>query len=279
MKLSVSNIAWRRDEEWLVADALTRTAVGGVEIAPPRVWDAPATVTSEDASAYRQEWARRRLPVVALQSLLYGREDLVIFGSAAMREATLDYLRASISLARDVGAHALVFGSPVNRQVGDLPAARAMQIAAAFFSALGEAASAAGAWFCIEPNPPEYRCDFLRTTAECVDFLAAVDAPGLGLHLDAGAITLNEEPVAETVELAAPWLRHFHISEPYLGMIGSTGVAHEALASALAAVDYSGWVSIEMRAAEVSSIERVVAAIDVATRLYAPLLGDDSPAP
>jgi sugar phosphate isomerase/epimerase len=86
--------------------------------------------------------------------------------------------------------------------------------------------------------------------AEAAALVREVASPGFGLHVDAGSITLNSEPIEQTIALAAPLTRHFHSSEPFLTPVGSGGSDHERLAAALRSAKYGGWVSVEMVASE-----------------------------
>ena len=246
--LAISNIAWTEADDATVVSELRSMGVAGVEIAPTRRWARPSEATPGDIDEYAEFWRSRGTPVVACQALLYGRDDLRIFADAVAREATLEYLGVILRLGARAGARAFVFGSPVNRQVGDLDKASVDAIALPFFAAAGALADEAGVSLCLEPNPPQYKCDFLTTTEECVTFLEHAATPGLGIHLDAAALTLNGESIEEAVLLARPFLRHVHASEPYLAPIGSAGVEHARIAAALASIDYDGWISIEMRA-------------------------------
>lgn len=103
--------------------------------------------------------------------------------------------------------------------------------------------------FCLEPNPEAYGCDFLTCAREGADFVAAIDSPGIGLHLDAAGMTLAGDDMAAEIERCGPLLHHFHASEPNLGPVdASTSVVeHETAAMALARAGYDGFVSIEMR--------------------------------
>ena len=250
MRLAVSNIAWTAETDEEIATLLADLGVSAIEIAPTRRWPDPALATPEDAEAYRTWWARRGLRIASMQSLLFGRDDLVIFGAQDKRAEARDYLRRIIRLAGDLGAGPLVFGSPKNRRIGALPAAEARHIAIEFFGAMGDAASASGVTFCLEPNPAEYGADYLTTSTAAVELLGEIRNPGLGLHLDAAAMTLAKESPREAIVAAIPWLRHFHASEPYLAPIGSGGTDHGAFASALAGEGYEGLISIEMRGVE-----------------------------
>jgi D-psicose/D-tagatose/L-ribulose 3-epimerase len=247
LRLAVSNIAWPAREDDAVAEVLRDTGAAGIEVAPTMIWPEPAAVAADEVAACRARWSGRGLPIVAMQSLLFGRDHLRIFAADDTREATLSYLTSMIRLAAGLGARALVFGSPRNRALGALDAATAHQIGVRFFRALGATAAAHGVYFCIEPNPTAYGCDYLTTSTECIPLLREADSSGLGLHLDAGAMTLAGEDPEAAIAAARPWLRHFHISEPYLAPIGTGGVDHGRFAHALRRHGYDGWLSIEMK--------------------------------
>src|SRR5262249_38901516 len=153
----------------------------------------------------RRHWERRGLPIVALQSLLFGQPQHQVFGVAAVRRATWDYLAGMIDLAARCGAEALVFGSPKNRRRGALSIDEALRDATVFFRPLGERAARWGVCFCIEPTPPQYGCDFLLDTAQALRFVAQVDQPGLGLNLDTGGTALS----GQSAELPPPELRRW----------------------------------------------------------------------
>lgn len=271
MKLAISNIAWQASEELQVADLLREMGVEGVELAPTKQWPQPLAATDVQVGEYRDLWARRGVRIVALQALLFGRTDLTIFESVATRKATFEYLSGMIRLAGKLGAAVLVFGSPKNRQAGALAPDAARAIAIPFFRDLAVVAADHQTMFCIEPNPTEYGCDFLTTSTAALDLIGAVNHQGLGLHLDAGGMNLAGE-FPTVVDRCLPWLRHFHISEPHLEVIGAGDTDHRGYAETLARISYGGWTSIEMRAAATGNVRRVADALTYAVDRYAPLL-------
>lgn len=265
MKLAVSNIAWEPTQDAAVADLLRREGVAGVEIAPTKWRERPFDSSSGEVASYRRMWEDRGLPIVAVQSLLFGRPDLQLFGDETTRAAMLDYLRRVIEMSAALGAHALVFGSPRNRQRAPLSAAQAQDIAIPFFRAIGDHARGHGVAFCIEANPPAYGCDFITTTADAVAFCRAVDDAAIQLNGDLGGMTVADEDVQVTLRSAAPFLAHFHASEPNLAELGAAA-DHEAAAAALEVVGYAGWVSIEMRAGSDAGGPENIAAVERAVR-------------
>src|SRR4051812_10174740 len=109
--LAVSGIAWEQAEEADVARLMRRHGCGAVELAPTGRWPKPLEAPAADVAAYRRWWEDQGLPVVALQALLFGQPELLLFESAPVRARLLDYLKGIVDLGAALGAKALVFGS------------------------------------------------------------------------------------------------------------------------------------------------------------------------
>jgi sugar phosphate isomerase/epimerase len=251
-RLAASNIAWEPAEDDAVAGVLRAAGFAGVEIAPTKRWESPIEAMKRDIAEYRGAWEKRGLRIVAMQSLLFGRMDLQLFGSVVVRRALREYMTSLIEMAAGLGATALVFGSPKNRQRKSMPMDEAMEIAAEFFREVGAVAMARKCVVCIEPNPPAYDCDFINTTAEAITLCQQIGSRGVRVQGDVGAIlSMNEDP-ASSVRLAGSLIGHFHVSEPALAEI-TNGSANEAAAAVLRESHYSGWISIEMRGSSTGS--------------------------
>ncbi|MBI3465257.1 MAG: sugar phosphate isomerase/epimerase [Planctomycetes bacterium] len=272
MRLAVSNIAWPANADRHAANLLREQQVSGLEIAPTKVWPRPLNATAAEISAYRQEWERRGIQIVALQALLFEKPHFRVFGTPQQRQECLEYLYGVIRLAARLGAHVLVFGSPKNRAAGDLPPAVVREIAVTFFRSLGEQAQQNGVVFCIEPNPIAYGCDFVTTVSAGVELVREVDHPGFALHLDAAGMHLNGESLLDSLAIATTHCRHFHVSEPFLAPVGTGGVPHAELGSALRQAGYDRWLSIEMKCPGDDWAEAVQRAISHTCTAYAHVL-------
>jgi D-psicose/D-tagatose/L-ribulose 3-epimerase len=218
-----------------------------VEIAPGKVWSDPSNVTTTDARAYRAEWEQAGVPIVAMQSLLFGHPELTLFQNAHSRADLLDYLTRIFDLAQTLGAQSLIFGSPKNRARGALPEEKANAIAVDFFKKAGAAAHDRGVVLCLEANARQYACDFINTTDQAAALVAAVDSPGFCLHMDWGCMDLEGEDVLQQVRLFGAQARHFHLSsaglQPILDRDRSTieKIVHE-----FTQVGGNAWASVEM---------------------------------
>lgn len=268
MKLAISNIAWLADEDADVFALLADHGVTALEIAPTRMWGRWEDISRVHALRTREVLREAGLECVAMQSLLYGLPDLQVFGGRESRARLARHLIRMGQLATDVGASKLVFGSPKNRQAGDLPPDMARATAAEVLGPAAEELSRLGVALCIEANPPEYECDFVTTIADAVALARLIDSPGFRVHLDAGGLHLTGEPVADAVKSAAPFLSHVHISEPFLAQPDASNTTHEDLAAALRACKYSGYCSIEMRRNQADVLDAVRDAFAVARAVY-----------
>lgn len=247
MKLAVSNIAWSKEEDEAAFDLLRRFGIGRLEIAPPRLWSQPGAINRQEAENDRAQIRKAGFEVVAFQSLLFGRDDLKLFPSAASRPC-FEYLCQMGRLAGWLGAQVLVFGSPRNRSIPEaLAPEAAWSQAVRFFSELAPCLEASGVTLGLEPNPPAYGCNFICTAEEAARIVRAVDAPGFRLHLDAGALQLNDEPIEAVVSENIDLLAHVHASEPMLEPLSPKWTGHRRLAAALRNAGYAGVVSLEMK--------------------------------
>lgn len=270
MRLAVSSIAWAPDEEQAIAEKLQVLGVTSVELAPTKIWADPTMATFEDAQAVVEWWRKYDIEVVAFQSMLFSRPDLKIFESDEIRNECMQYLKDFIVLASRMRVKRMVFGSPKNRQRGAMSYDEAFIVAKDFFTEIAQVAHENNVVFCIEPNAPQYNCDFVTNAKEGAELVGAVNHPGFGLHLDTACMALAGDDIEHSIQEYANKLQHFHISSPMLEQVEQReDVDHETAASALRANGYDGIVSIEMRPGDIgTNAQRVERAVTFAQSIY-----------
>jgi sugar phosphate isomerase/epimerase len=268
LNLAISNIAWPISAEPEVLSLLKSHGVRGIEVAPTKLWTNPAEVAIDDVHRYRQSVESQGFRIVAAQALLFGRPDLTIFESSETRRRTLDYLDGIVRVCAEVGAEALVFGSPRNRQVGSLAPECIQQTALEFFGSLAQIAEKHGTTVVLEAIPPAQGADFVIRAAEAVNLVRAVGRPGLRLHLDTACMSLAGDDVEEILGSEISLLHHFHISEPGLAPIDQATIDHARFAKALQDSTYHRWLSIEMREVEPFSVAALDRAVTWAKQVY-----------
>lgn len=247
MKVAFSNLAWPAELDEEMLSGFPERGFVALEVAPTRLWTDPLAQDRAEVARVRAVVEGQGMHIVALQSLLFQRPELQLFGPGAAREGLIAHLTGMARLASWLGATRLVFGSPGNRRRGDLSVERADEIAIDAFCRLGAAAADLGVCFCIEANPVDYNCDYLTDAVASTAFVRAVASPGVRLHLDTACMALAGDDATERIQVGADVLAHVHASAPKLGPVGPEGpVDHEAVAAALRAIDYDDHISVEM---------------------------------
>lgn len=265
MKLACSSLAWLDASDTEAAAVVSGCGLDAIELVPTRYWRSLDHAPPDAVDRLRDWWLERGLRIVAIQSILHGRPDLMLFDSDVARGALTEYLVAALRVASRLGAGAVVFGAPRNRRRGTFSARDAERIAVPFFRDIGARALDLGTCLCVEPNPAEYGTDFMNTTAETANLVRLVDRPGIGLQLDAGVMALTRADVRRDVADNIALVRHVHASEPFLAPTTAAGSVHPTLADALRTAQFVGYVSLEMKPGPLDALRR---AADVLRATY-----------
>jgi sugar phosphate isomerase/epimerase len=272
MRLAISNIAWKPQEQNAVYTTLADQGVRGLEIAPAQAFSNevdPIAPTSATVSGFMREIESLGLELVSMQSLLFGVEDARLFGSVSQRERFEGGLARAVELADRLGIPNLVMGSPSSRVIPALMGrAEAEDVAIGVFRRIGDLCMRAKIKLALEPNAAAYGTNFLNTIGETLTFVQRIAHPAVSVTFDIGSLHMNGE-----IDLggawfakAAPLVSHVHVSEPNLAPAPQDVVQFEALAREILARGYDGWFSIEMRAAGDDNLVSIRAAIAACSR-------------
>lgn len=268
MRLSISNIAWDTSEDEEIAKLLKHYDVDAIDIAPGKYFPDPAKAIDEEIARVKQWWAARGIEITGMQSLLFGTTGLNVFGSSEVQDTLFQHLAAVCRIGAGLGATRLVFGSPKNRDRSGLSDEQVMSMAIPFFRRLGEIAQSNGVVICLEPNPPCYGANFMTTCAETAEVVRQVAHPAIRMQLDTGALTLNDESVAEVLATDAELVAHIHASEPQLKVLGDCGTNHGPASLAIRRFCPNRIVTIEMREDEEAPLASLERALSFAKRWY-----------
>lgn len=220
------------------------------------------------AQAGVKSWLQQlnKIQVSSFQALLFGRDDVHLFRDDASREALSKCLNSYSQVAQWTGATAMVFGSPANRKRGNMDEITARDIAQNFFREVGTVAHRCDTTFALEPNPPDYGCDFLTNFHDTADFVRAVANPGIVLNLDCGELIMNSVALDQTFTDALSLVGHVHVSLPFLAPISSVHPLHDAVLKHLENAGYEKFVTIEMKRPP-GGISEVIQAVKVVQSL------------
>jgi sugar phosphate isomerase/epimerase len=85
-----------------------------------------------------------------------------------------------------------------------------------------------------------------------VEFLQQINHPNLKLNADLGHFFCVEEDPAEVIRTCAPWIAHIHLEDIKENRVhqhripGTGAMDWEAIFAAVRAIDYTGWLTVEL---------------------------------
>ena len=268
MNFAVSNIAWPASQRLASYEVLEKHSIQGLEIAPGLFFEGAEDVFRPEASLLRARLAEtdaRGLRLVSMQSLLFGVAGAALFEDTGALARLEEGIVRAIELAERLDIPNLVFGSPKQRVVPlGMDLHEAQKRAGEIFVRLGDRAVAAGTVIAMEANPKEYGTNFLNRSEDVLDFVTVLDHPGVRMVLDIGATRINGgiDRIPQLIAKTTPVLSHVHISEPFLAPAPSDASLTAEILSALTAVDYARFVSIEMKATKKTPVDSMTGALE-----------------
>ena len=113
-QLSISNIAWHKEDDEAVYTAMQQAGFTGLELAPTRIFSETPYENLTSALLFggylKNRWG---FSVPSLQSIWYGQQGNIF--NAADTEPLLDYTAQAFQFAHSLNCPSLVFGCPKNR--------------------------------------------------------------------------------------------------------------------------------------------------------------------
>ena len=244
MNLSISNIAWNKEENDKALELLKKNNIHSIDIAPTLLFDSISEVTKEEINKKHQEYETKGITIVAMQSLLYGIPPYSIFGGETEQRYIFQHLGKIFFIAKELKIKNLVFGSPQNRKIKNNNQDN-IKIAIKYFRKLCNLATNFKLNICLEANPKEYNCNFITNTFEAVDFIKKVNKKNFLLNLDTSTIILNKNNFKKAFTYSQEYIGHIHISSPNLKNIKK--INHKEISKLLKDYNYQGYISLEMR--------------------------------
>ena len=264
MKIAVSNIAWPAELDDTAYALLRMAGVRGLEVAPTRAWPEWQGITPSSLAEYRQRVEDAGLRISSLQSILFQKPELQMFGASG---EFAEHLQYCADLATALGAKCIVLGAPKNRLRGNVTESDAMQRAVDILFPIAEYCTQQGIALCLEANPVQYCCDFVTHGSQAASLVRSVGSPGLRLHLDTACALMAGDDIAALVREHADILAHFHASEPMLGAFNNPTAEHDAAANALCESQYKHWIAVEM-CTQPDALASLATAAQYAVRAY-----------
>jgi len=256
MQLAFSTNAYMK---YSLAEAARRlAAIGymGIEIMAdvPHAW--PAGLLDEQKQAIRQALADNKLAISNINAFMMNAisdprqrywHPSWIEPDQHYRQIRIDHTIRSLTLASELGAPCITTepGGPV--APGESWSA-ALALFVEMLKPVIAHAEKEGVQLLIEPEPGL----LIENADQFLELMQHIDSPAVGLNFDIGHFYCVGDDPAATVPRLAPYIRHFHLED-----IAATRVHHHlvpgegaidfaATLRAIRALDYEGWITIEL---------------------------------
>ncbi|CAG4990032.1 D-tagatose 3-epimerase [Dyadobacter sp. CECT 9275] len=239
-KIGFNVLAWTAavsDDVFPIIDRLKGIGYDGVEF----------YLGSPDAAAYRRMGNyTQELGLETTAVITVGKEDNPVSESAEIRAKAVDKIKWAVDRAHDLNAKIICgpFHSAhtifVNRPATDSEYALAGEV----LHVAGEYAAQAGVVFALEALN-RFECYLCNTTVQLKKLVEAAGHPNVRAMFDTHHANIEEKNYLSAIETISPYLAHVHISENDRGTPGDGQVLWDDAFSALAKVNYRGWLTIE----------------------------------
>jgi D-psicose/D-tagatose/L-ribulose 3-epimerase len=243
-----------------VCKTLRAAGYEGIEIAPFTLAANPTDITAEQRREYADIIKSEGLAFVGLHWLMVSPKGLhVTTPDQALRERSWQHIRHLIDLCADLGPDGLmIFGSPHQRST--TAGLSREQATRNYVDGLAEVAPQAqerGVTILVEALP-RAQSDVVQTLREAAAIVHTIDNAAIQTMFDTHNAVDETEPHTNLVERHFDVIRHVHVNETDGRYPGTGNYDFGALLKKLEALDYKGWVSLEVfdfkpSAAEIAS--------------------------
>ena len=217
-KLSISNLAWTKEEDEETLLILREYDVHHMDLAMGRYFEKPHEASIDDWIGVKRFWESKGISIAGMQSLLFGVPPVSLFGNEEDRRIIRSVLDQVFARANAIGVRRLVFGSPAHRLVPPR-LDNYSELATNFFSEVAQSAQNHDVVLLIEPNSKRFNCNFLNNAKEAAAFVSNIPSAGIGVNLDLGAEMDDDGDLSFSIQEIETF-GHLHLSEPDLSPIG-----------------------------------------------------------
>ena len=239
-KIGFNVLAWSAvisDKLMPIADRLKAIGYDGVE----------CLIGSPDTMAYQRfgEHAHS-LGLEVTTVFVVGKDENPISESATVRAKALDRIKWAIDRAHDVQSRILCgpFHSAHASFAHHAPEEREYAWSAEILHAAGEYAAQANIILGLEALN-RFECYLCNTMEQLTGLVKKTAHPNVKAMFDTHHANIEEKKLGEAIHRIAPVLAHVHISENDRGTPGDGHVPWDETFSALAEINYNGWLTIE----------------------------------
>jgi sugar phosphate isomerase/epimerase len=163
------------------------------------------------------------------------------------RQIRIDHTRRSLTLARELGAPSITT-EPGGPLAPGESWSQALRLFVEGLKPVAEHAEKEGVRLLVEPEPGL----LIENADQFVELMEHIESPAVGLNFDVGHFFCVGDDVPATIKRLSPFIRHFHLEDIAATRIhhhlipGEGAIDFPAVFRAMKAIDYDGWVTVEL---------------------------------
>lgn len=220
----------------------------GIEISPFTLAPDPIDITAAQRREYAGIMCSEGLTFVGLHWLMVSPKGLhVTTPDEALRTRSWQHIRNLIDLCADLGPNGvMIFGSPVQRSTtGGLTVQQATRNYIEGLKSVATQAENRGVTVLVEALP-KAQSDVVLILDEAAAIVAEIGSPAIQTMFDTHNAVDEVDPHTALVEKYFGVIKHVHVNEMDGRYPGTGDYDFGALLKKLEALDYKGWVSLEV---------------------------------
>lgn len=251
MKLAYSTNAYKKTTLEAAIDSIARLGYGGVEIMADVPHAYPPDMPAERTAAVRQQIESAGLTLSNINAFtLFATGDTYhptwIEDDLRLVARRIEHTSNVIRMAAALGAKTISLqpGGPL----GKTPREMALRRYEAGLQEVLPLAEQLGITLMVEPEPGL----IIQRSDECAEFLERVNHPHLKMNADVGHFYCVGEDPAAVIRQHARHIAHVHVEDIGDNRVhqhlvpGEGSIDFRGIFEALRAVDYGGWVTVEL---------------------------------
>ncbi|MGA7412391.1 MAG: sugar phosphate isomerase/epimerase family protein [Bryobacteraceae bacterium] len=220
----------------------------GIEIAPFTLAEQPSDISAAQRAEYRLTMADHQLAFVGLHWLMVSPKGLhVTTPDNEVRAKSWEHIRRLIDLCADLGdGGVLVFGSPKQRSsTGGMTPAEATKVFTEELAKMAAQAEGRNVRILVEALPHN-QSDIINRLADAAAIVEQIGSPAVRTMFDSHNAVDETDPHPELIRRYWPYIEHIHVNELDGREPGTGDYDFQALMNTLAALNYQGWISLEV---------------------------------
>jgi sugar phosphate isomerase/epimerase len=163
------------------------------------------------------------------------------------RQIRIDHTKRALTLAKELGSPCITTepGGPVEQGQSWKSA---LQLFVEMIKPVADHAEKEGVLLLVEPEPGL----LIETADQFLEFMQHIQSPAVGLNFDIGHAYCVKDDPATTIPRVAKYIRHFHLEDIAATRVhqhlvpGEGTIDFGAALKAIRAMDYQGWITIEL---------------------------------